>query len=428
MEKIGYLVSKYPAVSHTFILREVHALRDLGLDVETATVRRPAAHELLSSIDRQEDEATFSLLPASPLRVMKVHLEELVRHPRSYLSTLRLALRLGGGGLRGLVWRLFYFAEAMLLVRWCRDRGIGHVHAHFANVGADVALLAAEYGRASGRPGSWSFTMHGPTEFADVERHRLARKVEHASFVVCISDFCRSQLMALVKQRHWDKLHVVHCGVNPDSFAPPPARGPSSGPLEVLVLGRLVPEKGQALLLEAVAALTRAGRDVRLSVVGDGPDRERLEALARRLGIAGETHFAGAVALTETAGWYEAADVFCLPSFAEGVPVVLMEALATGVPVVTTQIAGIPELVEDGVSGFLVPPGRADRLADALAVLADDPDGRRRMGEAGRRRVLADYNVKRSALLLHRIFLGEPASGSRDGAPLPPAPVAARSR
>lgn len=405
MTKTAYLVSKYPAVSHTFILREVRGLRHLGVHIETMTVRRPSPEELLSPLDHVEDSVTASLLPASPMRVMTSHLRELVRHPSAYLSTLRHAARLGGGGVRGAVWRLFYFAEAMLLVRWTRERGIDHVHAHFANVAADVALLAARYRTAAGAPLGWSFTMHGPTEFADVAGHRLARKVEEADAVVCISDFCRSQLMALVGERHWGKLEVVHCGIDVDAFAPATEPRPDDAPLSVLVLGRLVPEKGQALLLEAVAALRAAGRDVRLTVLGDGPDRGRLERLADRLGLRDVVHFGGAVPQTETAAWYQAADVFCLPSFAEGVPVVLMEAMATGLPVVTTRIAGIPELVEDGVSGRLVPPGRADLLASALAELADDPALRRRMGEAGRRAVCEEFDIRRSALRLLRILL-----------------------
>jgi glycosyltransferase involved in cell wall biosynthesis len=410
LTRIAYLTSRYPAVSHTFVLREARALRRLGLEIETATVRRAEPAELLSALDREEDATTYAILPSSPGRVVAAHLLAFARRPRRYMDTLRLALGLGGGGLRGLVWRTFYFGEAILFARWCRKRRVGHVHVHFANVAADVALLAAHYGEGGRGASSWSFTMHGPTEFGDAAGHRLASKVERARFVICISDFCRSQLMALVDREHWRKLRIVHCGVDPERFAP--ADGPQAAgqPLQVLTVGRLVSVKGQAVLIEAIAELARRRRDAQLTLVGDGPDRARLEALVSRLGIRDLVRFAGVVAQTETPGWYARADVFCLPSFAEGVPVVLMEAMATGLPVVTTPIAGIPELVEDEVSGILVPPGRVDALADALAALADAPERRRAMGEAGRRRVMEDFDTDRSALRLRRILLEELAS------------------
>ncbi|MFL5828105.1 MAG: glycosyltransferase family 4 protein [Thermoleophilaceae bacterium] len=409
--EVGYLCSRYPAVSHTFVLREVRALRARGVHVHTFSIRRPRDSELLSSADREERKRTWYVLPANPLRLLAAHASAFARRPLRYLATFAEALRLSPGGVRGAFWQLFYFAESMLVARECRRRGIRHLHVHFANVGADVALLAARYGAVDG----FSFTLHGPTELADVAAHRLAEKARAARFVVCISDFARSQLMALLPADEWPKLHVVRCGVDPREFAAVTRNGGAdangSGAVRVLNVGQAVERKGQALLVEALAQLADRGLDVRATVVGDGPARAALERLAERGGVADRIDFAGAVGQDEIRAHYGRADVFCLPSFAEGVPVVLMEAMATGLPVVASSVMGVPELVEDGTAGLLVPPGRVDRLADALARLAGDPGLRSQMGAAGRRTVESDWSLERSAEQLEGLF-----EGAREGA------------
>jgi glycosyltransferase involved in cell wall biosynthesis len=392
--RVAYLTSRYPAVSHTFVLREVEALRREGVEVHTFSVRRADEREVLSAADRREFETTTAILPVSPLRVLRAHGRALAASPAAYLRTLWRAVRLSPGGLRGLVWQLFYFAEALLLQAELAAAGVRHVHVHFANVSADVAMLATGFGRlADGDPRwGWSFTMHGPTEFYDVAAHRLPAKAADARLVVCISDFARSQLMGMLPEAQWGKLRIVHCGVDPSQFAPA-ARQDGGEPLAVLCVGRLVPVKGQAVLLDAVGRLAERGVPVHATFVGDGPSRPDLERIARERGL--PVTFAGAVGQDEIRRHYGAADVFCLPSFAEGVPVVLMEAMAMTLPVVTTRIAGIPELVADEVGGLLVAPGDAGALADALARLAGDPALRRALGDAGRAAVEAGYDIGR---------------------------------
>jgi glycosyltransferase involved in cell wall biosynthesis len=271
-------------------------------------------------------------------------------------------------------------------------------------------------------------TVHGSNEFYDVARERLAEKVAAARFVVCVSDFTRSQLMRTVAEEHWPKLRVVHCGVDPRVFDADPARHAAgeAGRLRVLVVARLVQGKGHALLLEAIAALARRGVDVHLDVVGDGPKHAALARIATRLGVTQLVTFRGSIGQDDIREEYRRSDVFCLPSFAEGVPVVLMEAMAMGLPVVASDIMGIPELVEDGVSGFLVRPGRADTLVDALAALAAEPALRAAMGASGRRRVLAAFNVDRSARELEGILRDalEPVGGGSAAAGAPPPPRA----
>jgi glycosyltransferase involved in cell wall biosynthesis len=398
--KVGYLVSRYPAVSHTFVLREVAALRALGVEVDTFSVRTGAA---LSEVDRVELATTTVLLPPSAADLLGLAAIAL-RHPGATWHLAREAVAASAGGPRATLWQLFYAAEALLLRRHLRRRGITHVHAHFANVASDVARLATRFTELTGGAATWSFTMHGPTELADVKGYGLARKVADADLVVCISDFARSQLMALVGEEHWDKLRVVHCGIDPSRFTPVDRDRPDGAPLEVLCVGRLVPEKGQSLLVEAVDDLCRRGVDVRLTLVGDGPSRPAIEAQLSRLGRRDHVHLTGAVGQDQILERYARADVFCLPSFAEGVPVVLMEAMATELPVLTTRITGVPELVADGANGVLVRPGRSDVLADALAELAKDPDRRRELGAAGRQTVIDEFEVKRSAEQLAKLF------------------------
>jgi glycosyltransferase involved in cell wall biosynthesis len=397
--RIAYLVSRYPFISHVFILREVLALRRAGADIHTFTIRRPDVDgNVLSVDDRDAYTTTHAIVPAQPLALVAAHLAALATRPRRYVSTLRLALALRARGARAALWQLFYFGEAALMWRECRRRGISHIHAHHANVASDVALLAAHLG---GARWSWSFTMHGSTEFFDVREHRLAEKAELARFVVCVSDHGRSQIMRILDPAQWDKLHVVHCGVDVAAF-PLAERGEGN---EILTVGRLDPVKGYALLIESVAELSRRGIDARLSIVGDGPQRAELERLAAALGMRERVEFAGAVGQDEIRRHYERADLFALPSFAEGLPVVLIEAMATGLPVVASRITGIPELVEEGVSGVLVRPGRGDELAAALARVLAQPAARRRaMGEAGRAKVVAEFDVDRSARELLSLF------------------------
>jgi colanic acid/amylovoran biosynthesis glycosyltransferase len=404
--KIAYLCSEYPAISHTFVLREVEALRRLGAAITTFSIRRTHPDRLLSPADRAAAQTTVAILPPSWPRLLRAHLGLALKRPSAYFSSLALALRLAPPGLRGRLWQVFYFAEATMLWDECRRRGIRHIHVHLANAAADLALIATQIGNAvePEQPWSWSFTMHGPTEFADVGHYRLAEKLRDARFVVCISDFARSQLMALSEPEIWDRLDVVHVGIPVDQFtrsnAPPPAeRRPT-----ILYIGRLVPEKGQAVLLEAVALLAGRGHLVHVTLAGEGALRPDLERRAERLGIAPRVSFLGAVGQDRLRELYETASIFCLPSFAEGVPVVLMEAMAMGLPVVSTRITGIPELIEDGVGGLLVAPGRPDELANRLESLLSDPALCGELGTRGREAVLREFDAERSASQLYELF------------------------
>jgi colanic acid/amylovoran biosynthesis glycosyltransferase len=397
--RIAYLTGRYPAISHTFILREVQALRRVGVEVSTHSIWRTSEGDLLSADDRAEAEVTQNVLPPHLPSV----LHALRTRPRAAAAALARALRLARPGISGRARGVLWFLEAATLWRRLESEGITHVHAHLNGTAPTVALLVAALGGSPRRRWTWSLTVHGPTEFYDVYGERLAEKVRDADLVVAISEFARSQLMGLVEEEHWAKIHVVHCGVEPRVFAPAPERR-DGGPLRVLNVSRLTAPKGNAVLLEAIADLRDRGVEAEATIVGDGVRRATLERLAGDLGIADRVRFLGAVAPDRIPQELARADVFCLPSFAEGVPVVLMEAMAMEVPVVASAVMGVPELVEDGTSGLLVAPGRPDAVADALATLAADPARRKALGRAGRSKVLAEFDVDRSAQLLRDRF------------------------
>jgi len=390
----------YPYVSHTFIQNEVLALRELGAEVETFALRRAPLSECRTQADHAARETTYALRPPRWRDYLGAHFGALRTRPHRYFRALTAALGGTEGAPSRLLHRLAYFAQAVVLWDRCRLAGIRHLHAHFANVSSDVALLASMVG---GDALGWSFTMHGPTEFYNVRHYALANKVRRARFVVCVSNFARSQLMAITSPGHWDKLYVVHCGVDLKRFTPierPRSRESNS----VTCVGRLVPEKGQALLIEAVARMKDAGHDVSLMLVGDGPDRAALESEATRRGLRGEVSFLGALSPPQVAQTLRETDVFCLPSFAEGVPIVLMEAMAMQLPVITSRVMGIPELVEDGVSGRLIRPGSSEDLVEALAELLSDPELRRRLGQAARARVAAEFELRANVRRLWSIY------------------------
>ncbi len=400
-------MGRYPAVPHTFILREVLALRGRGVEVETISINRARPHDTLSAADRAEAARTYAVLPPDWSVLARAHMRALATRPRAYLRTCRAALRLARPGLRGLIWEVFYFGEAVAVWHHCRRIGVRHIHVHHLNQASDAAMLAIELegADAAGRPRwTWSFTMHGPDEFSDQTMFRLAQKARSAAGIACISDFARSQVMALLDEDQWHKLRIVRCGLVPDTFLPPVSRPPTDE-LRILYVGRMVPVKGQSLLLDAAAELLAGGVPVRVKFIGDGPQLGPVNERARKLGIAARVDVVGAVGQDDIRAHFVEADVFVLPSFAEGVPVVLMEAMAMELPVVTSRIAGIPELVEDGVNGFVVAPGRADLIADALRQLAASEGLRREMGRRGREKVVAEFDVRRAAAELESMFI-----------------------
>lgn len=400
--RLAYLVSRYPAISHTFILREVQQLRALGFEIEVASINSPdRGAEHLTAEERKEAAATYYIKAHGATGAMGAHLSTLVSSPLAYLRGMIFAVKLGGTDLRGLVFNLLYFVEAVMVGQWMAGKGLSHLHVHFATPASNVGLIASRV-----FPITFSITVHGPDEFYDVSLFRLAEKIAAASFICCIGSYARSQLMKISPEREWNKFEVSPLGVDAKAFPPRPFRDQlkADEAFELICVGRLVPAKGQHILLSAVHSLTQQGRRLRLRLVGDGPDRQSLEAMVNRDGLQGCVLFEGAVNQDRIRDLYRQADAFVLASFAEGIPVVLMEAMAMEIPCITTFITGIPELIRDGTDGLLVAPSDVDALASAISGLMDDAGLRRELGRQGRARVMEKYDLEQNCARLAGIF------------------------
>ena len=402
--KLAYLINTYPSASHTFIRREVQALERAGHTVHRFAMRSDRA-ALIDTADLAEDSRTEHVLEQGLRRLLPQTLGWLFRAPLRTLRALRLAMACGrrgaggGPGTGGRLRHLIYLVEAAYIARRCAELDISHLHAHFGTNSTTVAMLA----RALGGP-RYSFTVHGPEEFDAPAALSLGTKIERAAFTVAISSFGRSQLCRWVAPDQWQHLHVVTCGIEPWRF-PPPAALPQGGP-HLVAIGRLSPQKGFDLAIEAVALALPRLPGLHLTLLGDGPLRPALTATiaARNL----DAH------LTLT-GWQDEAGVraglasaqaLIVPSFAEGLPMVVMEAMAAGRPVIASTIAGIPELVTCD-TGWLVPAGDDAALATAICTMADlDPDSLTAMGTAARCRALARHDIDRSAADLAALLAG----------------------
>jgi glycosyltransferase involved in cell wall biosynthesis len=395
--KVAYLVNQYPHVSHTFIRREIAALESQGQPVARFSVR-PPPHDLADHADLAEVKKTHVLLAHGPMAIAISVLIKLVTSPIAWVRSLLMAMRVGRRSDRGLLRHFIYFAEACHLAR--QLTGIDHLHAHFGTNPATVALLT----RLLGGP-PYSFTVHGPEEFDKPEAIGLGTKIAHSRFTVAISSFGRSQLCRWCQVEEWKKLQVVRCGVDGAFLGPEPTPVPDVQ--TVVCVGRLSEQKGQVVLLQAVARLRERFPDLRVVFAGDGPLRKLIDETCEELGIRDRVTITGWASNSRVRDELRAARALVLPSFAEGLPVVLMEAFALGRPAVSTYVAGIPELVRPGDNGWLVPAGDADALAGAMAELLTTPvDRLTAMGLAGRRAVQERHDVNREAARLASYISG----------------------
>lgn len=382
----AYLINQYPAVSHSFIRREIVALERGGVDVLRIAVRG-WRDKAASAADEDERRRTRYLLQGGAGPLLTSLLICVVQRPLRLARALVSALRFTRGSLRPLPLHLVYLAEACLLQRWLAQAGCDHVHAHFGTNAAEVAYLCHRLGG----PG-FSFTVHGPEEFDMPAALHLAEKVRKSRFVVAISSFGRSQLLRWIDAGDGPKVRVVHCGLDAEFLAqaltPPP-----SAPRLVCV-GRLCEQKGQLLLLRAVHRLREQGTRVELVLAGDGEMRPQIEALIDDLGIGDQVRITGWIGGNTVKQEILNARALVLPSFAEGLPVVLMEAMALGRPVISTYVAGIPELVTDGVNGWLIPAGDVQALADAMRDVIEQDDARlEALGARARERARARHSI-----------------------------------
>lgn len=395
--RVAYIVNQYPKVSHSFIRREILALERQGIEVLRIALRGRDA-ELVDAEDKAEQALTLYVLRQGGLALFAAMLRTLAASPGRFLSALRLALRMGRRAERPTPIHLIYLAEACRILPWLREYGACHLHAHFGTNSTEVAMLAHVLG---GPP--YSFTVHGPEEFDKPRFIGLGEKIRRSAFVVAISSYGRSQLYRWVGHEQWPKVHVVHCGLERTFHEMAPVPIPETPRL--VCVGRLCEQKGQLLLIEAASRLAENGIDFELVLAGDGEMRDEVEALIARHGLGNRVRITGWISAKQVREEILAARGLVLPSFAEGLPVVIMEAMALRRPVLSTYVAGIPELVRHGEEGWLFPAGSVDELASAMEMfLATLPVELASMGGAAYRRVLARHDIDTEAAKLAKLF------------------------
>ncbi len=396
--KIAYLTSQYPAVSHTFIMREVHALRDLGFNIGTFSVRRASAQDCLDQATQDELDKTKWLLPIRIAAFARACGWATLTRPWLTARTLAWAVLSPGSKHGGRLKWLAYFLEAVQLARWLERDGFDHLHCHFGNAGSSAGMLAASI---AGIP--FSITCHG-SELRDIDKHRLLEKVDAAAFLACVTHFGKVQLMMACPPTQWRKLEIIRCGAPPCDAAQQDSANDTAKAQNILCVGRLSREKGHVILLEALASLHDRGVAFTCTLVGNGPLRSEVEQHIDRLKLTNSVTLTGALAPDEVAKHYAIASVVVLASFSEGAPVVLMEAMAHGRPVVATNVGGVSELVEHGRTGTLVAPGNAAALAQAIKNVFDHPDVARTKTDAAKRHVAETFNVEESAKRMGTLF------------------------
>jgi colanic acid/amylovoran biosynthesis glycosyltransferase len=395
--RIAYLINQYPKVSHTFIRREILALERRGFEVMRIAVRGWDA-DLVDKEDERERERTRYILREGFFPLIFALLRMLLTRPVRSMRAFTLAWRMAHPTDRPFPLHFAYFAEACRLAFWLRSSGVQHLHAHFGTNSAEVAMLAHVLGGPT-----WSFTVHGPEEFDKPQFIGLGEKLRRCAFAIAISSFGRSQMYRTVDHDHWHKIHVVHCGLEPGFFFTAPTFSPDAQGL--VCVGRLCEQKGQLLLVDAVRLLRERGVGVSLTLAGDGELRLELEELIRRYQLESSIHITGWLSSDAVRDQLIKARALVLPSFAEGLPVVIMEAMALKRPVISTFVAGIPELVTEGEHGWLVPAGDVEALANAIqSCLATAPQILERMGRSAFDKVIISHTVDKEAAKLAALF------------------------
>lgn len=400
--KIAYLVNQYPMTSHSFIRREILALEAIGWEVERFSVRSTAGSYVDPS-DAVEASRTTVLLNHR-VRLVGSALRAALARPLRLFAAIKQILAYAWKSDRGFFNHVAYLAEACLLRECLAERGVCHLHAHFGTNSAIVAVLV----RALGGP-EFSFTVHGPEEFDRAPVIGLPDSIRASKFVVAISHYGRSQLRRQVEPGLWGKMAIVRCGLDEKLLGHGQAPIPN-GP-RLLCIGRLHEQKGHLVLLDAMAELKRRQIPCELVMAGDGPLRSRLESAIVELGLSECIRITGWISEQQVIEELAAARALVVPSFGEGLPVVIMEAMALGRPVISTFIAGIPELVKPGENGWLVPAGSVTHLVDAMVgALVASPESLQRMGKLGQEAVRAEHDVRSSAASLASLFRAEGVS------------------
>lgn len=400
--KIAYLISQYPATSHTFILQEVTALKKKGLHLSVASINSPdRIYDKLTKEEKEESQQTFYVKKQGIVGATFALLYVLLFHPIGFIKGVYTCFKLCGWDLAELVYHFFYLCEAFIIGKWMEKKKLKNLHVHFGMAVSTVALLVSKV-----FPIKFSMTIHGPDEFYEVDKNHLCEKIAEADFITTIGYYAQSQLMRLSDREYWHKFEVAPLGIDIEKFTPAPKRI-SPSVVEILSVGRLVPMKGYSLLITAFSQIDQTKHPARLTIVGTGPEKKKLETQIFDLGLTGKVTMTGQLNHPQVEKMYNEADIFVLSSFSEGIPIVLMEAMAKEIPCVSTFVNGIPELIQHDIDGYLVAPSDVAGLKAILEKLISDYNLRQRYATSGRQRVTQKYNLKTNTDKLADIFINK---------------------
>jgi len=395
--RIAYFINQYPKNSHSFIRREIRALERQGLDIFRIAARG-WDDELADAEDQQERHRTRYLLQAGIFPLLWAIFRTLLTRPWRFARALVLAIRMGHRAERSMPYHLAYLAEACRMLPWLSSYGATHIHAHFGTNSAEIVMLA----HAMGGP-KYSFTAHGSETVDGAQFNGIDEKIRHSDFVIAVCSFGRSQLYRWTQYEHWPKIHVVHCGLEPAFHDTPSVAFPENPRL--VCVARLSKAKGLLLLIEAAHILNQKGIQFELVLAGDGEIRAQVQQLIDLHGLTRQVWITGWISSNRVRQEILSARGLILPSFSEGLPVVIMEAMALNRPVLATWVGGIPELVRPGETGWLFPPGCVDSIAEALETfLATPTENLMKMGNAAHHIIMKRHSIDIESRKLVELF------------------------
>ncbi len=386
--RIAYFTSIYPRATDTFIQREVVGLRSLGHHVLTISTNKPDSSHLISADVKKIYSETHYLLPFSALWLVWLNIKGLFLNFSLFVNALFIAFKTARPGIKGLTYQFFYFQEALLLSSYLKSKQVNHVHNHFGDSSGTITMLAS---LMSGIP--YSITIHGPHIFFEPTLWALDAKLKYAKFIACISAYCKSQMMLFSNAEDWEKLKIVHCGIDFNHYISTKPLVNNESLIQLIFVGRLAPEKGVDVLIDSLIELHQEGLSFKLLLVGDGPEKVNLKNKVIKHGLEKVIDFYGYADQTIVREKLLQSDIFILPSFAEGVPVSFMEAMASGIPVIGTNVGGVSELIEHGETGLIVSPADKVGLRKAISKLIQSPELRQSLSHNARKYVEENFNL-----------------------------------
>ncbi len=390
---LAYLTTDFPVFSHTFISREINGLEELGVEIKHLSIHTPHPSDI-SDEDAHFKDKVFYIFPLNKSNFIQAHLEFFFRMPHQYFYWMYYVVSRSETKFIDRIRCFYHFAEAVYLAKEVKRQNIKHIHAHFFQGNATIAMIVSKLLGIS-----YSITAHGSALL--VNRILNKEKIQHAKFIIAISQYNKN-FMLNINPDFAKKVFVVHCGLKSDSFPPAP---PRNNPLfTLLAIGRMVWEKAYQYLIETCRILRDEGIAFRCLLIGDGAERHKLEQLIKQYQLEQHIQLLGTVLQERIQDYYNQADAFILTSISEGIPIVIMEAMSKQLPVIASDITGIPELVEDGVSGYLVPSKQPQAYADAVKKLINNPQQCVTMGKKGREKIQAEFDIDTNIQQLYEIY------------------------